>query len=122
MVPQETQPDRNSPTAFKPREFAAGLLIAVAVVFAIAGTRWYVRARTPSSCNSCIANLKQLEGAKDTWALEHGKQKEDIPNWNDIIGEKAYIWRMPECPRGGTYTLGPVAERPRCSIPEHVLP
>jgi hypothetical protein len=117
-----TQSRNNPPLTFKPREFLFGLLVAAIIVFAVAGARWYVRARTPASVDSCYAQLKQLQGAKDTWALEHKKRAEDTPDWTNIIGPKAYIARMPVCPRGGTYSLGPVGEAPRCSVPEHVLP
>jgi hypothetical protein len=117
-----TQPSKNPPIAFKPREFILGLLVAASIVFAVAGARWYVRARSPASVDSCHAHLKQLQSAKDTWASEHQKRGEDVPSWSDIIGAKAYIARMPVCPRSGAYTLGPVGEAPRCSIPEHVLP
>ena len=43
-----------------------GLLAAIAIPN-------FVKARTASQKNACIANLKQLEGAKATWALENNK-------------------------------------------------
>jgi hypothetical protein len=76
-------------------------------------------ARTPTEV--CIANLKQLDGAKGVWALEHLKQTNRVPNWDDILGDTNYIHRIPICPLGGTYTLGSFEEPPRCSIPGHVL-
>jgi hypothetical protein len=118
---QPTQSVNNPPIGFKPREFLLGLGVAVVIVLAVAGSRWYFRARTVSAVSSCYANLKQLEGAKSTWALEHQKRVEDVPNLSNIIGPKAYIAVMPACPQGGTYTLGPVGQPPRCSIPEHTL-
>jgi hypothetical protein len=82
----------------------------------------YVRGRTGASFESCIAKLKQIDGAKATWALEHDKRYQDVPKWSDLIGETNYIRRMPICPRGGTYTLGAVGEPVRCTVTEHVLP
>src|SRR5688572_27037651 len=45
----------------------------------------------PSPRNACINNLKQLEGAKATWALEQRRQTNDVPAWSDIIGQTKYI-------------------------------
>jgi hypothetical protein len=122
-VDNQTTPSRNNPAiGFKPREFALGLAVAAAIVFAVAGVRWLMNSKTVSAASSCYAHLKQLQGAKDTWALDHGKRAEDIPKLSDIIGPKAYISRMPLCPQGGAYTLAPVGQPPRCSVPHHVLP
>lgn len=73
--------------------------------------------------NDCIYNLRMIDGAKQTWALEMGKQGTDTPTWSDIqpyfAGTNA---AMPKCPSGGTYTIGAVNQRPTCSIPGHVCP
>jgi hypothetical protein len=74
--------------------------------------------------NDCINNLRLIDGAKQTWALEMGKQGTDTPAWADI---QPYLNRgtnaaMPKCPSGGTYTIGTVGERPKCSIAGHVCP
>lgn len=122
MDDQPTQPRNNPAVVFKPREFVLGLIVAAVIVFTVAGTRWYVRARTASSVSGCYAHLKQLQGAKHSWALKHSKRVGAVPNWTDIIGPKAYVAQLPICPQGGAYTLGPVGQPPRCSIPAHVLP
>ena len=72
-----------------------------------------------SGQNPCIANLKQLEGAIATGAIEHPKRTKEIPNDADLIGLQAYIREKLTCPEGGEYTLGPVGEHPHCSIPWH---
>jgi hypothetical protein len=77
----------------------------------------------PTSKNTCINNLRQIDGAKEQWALEHGKTNSDIPTWADI---KPYFGRpgidLPTCPSGGKYTLGAMSNLPTCSVPGHVLP
>ena len=70
---------------------------------------------------SCIANLKQIDGAKATWALEQKKAKSDIPTTNELYGVTNYIRDAPYCPQGGTYTLGRVDQKVRCSIPGHTI-
>ncbi len=70
----------------------------------------------------CINQLKMLEGAKITWALERKKADSDVPKWSDLVGPGCMIEWMPECLGGGTYTLGAVSEHPKCSVPGHELP
>jgi hypothetical protein len=69
----------------------------------------------------CISTLKMLQGAKDTWALENHKTTNDAPTDAEIFGEASYIREKPKCPLNGTYTLGAVSEKPRCSIPGHTI-
>jgi len=111
----------NPPIGFKPREFLLGIGVAVAIVLSVAGSRWFVRARTIDKTSFCRATLSQIEGAKEAWVRDHQKNITQVPTWTDIVGQKAYIKDMPVCPGGGTYTLAPVGQPPRCSIPEHKL-
>lgn len=69
----------------------------------------------------CIANMKQLEGAKQQWALENKKTATDIPAFQDLIGENKYIRTMPVCPAGGQYTLHDARQATQCSIQSHRL-
>ena len=86
-----------------------GLLAAIAVPN-------FVKARTASQKNACIANLKQMDGAKATWALEQKKSTTDTPADTDLFGSTAYIRDKPACPGGGTYTLDQVGNKPTCSL------
>lgn len=86
-----------------------GLLAAIAIPN-------FVKARTASQKNACIANLKQVDGAKATWALEAKKVNADIPASGDLYGSTAYIRDEPTCPGGGTYTPGAVSAKPLCSL------
>ncbi|HSY74405.1 MAG TPA: hypothetical protein VK810_02955 [Dongiaceae bacterium] len=74
--------------------------------------------------NKCINNLRQIDAAKQQWALENNKTATDVPTAQDIA---PYIkldanGNIPGCPSGGTYTIGAVGVPPTCSIPGHVLP
>ena len=92
-----------------------GLLAAVAIPN-------LVKARKASAKTACVANLKSIEGAKAYWALENKKNDQDVPSDADLFGTDKAIARKPECPAGGTYSLGSVADKPTCSVPEHALP
>jgi len=75
------------------------------------------------SWSSCINDLRQVDGAIQQWAMEHGKADQDKPTWDDI---KPYLQARtneppPCCPYGGRYILGKASERPRCTIARHKL-
>ncbi|MGA9450729.1 MAG: DUF4190 domain-containing protein [Verrucomicrobiia bacterium] len=81
----------------------------------------FVKARDVAMTNACVNNLRQIEAAKNEWALERGKKPGDIPTAQDL---KPYFKNgvFPTCPAGGSYTIGAVSNAPTCSIPGHKLP
>jgi prepilin-type N-terminal cleavage/methylation domain-containing protein len=85
-----------------------GLLAAIAIPN-------FVKARTLSQKNACIANLKQVDGAKATWAMELKKNNSDVPGDSDLFGATLYIKDKPECPGGGTYSLLAVDIKVTCT-------
>ena len=89
-----------------------GLLAAIAIPN-------FVRARAPAQMQACIANLKQIEGATEIYALDQGLTTGDtvslaslVPNW---------LLRAPGCPAGGTYAVNTIGTSPTCTIGSHVL-
>ena len=71
--------------------------------------------------NGCINNLRQIDAAKQQWALEKSKTAEAVPTAPDLLPFfKDGIF--PVCPSGGSYTLNAVGELPSCSVAGHVLP
>lgn len=74
-----------------------------------------------SQQNACINNLRQLDAAKQQWALENNKPPTAVPTERDVIPYLAGQ-KMPACPSGGQYSLNAVNQEPTCSIPGHVLP
>ena len=85
-----------------------GLLAAIAIPN-------FVKARLSSQRNACMANLKQMDGAKAAWALEQKKTNTDTPSDSDLFGATAFIRDKPACPGGGTYTLNSVDTKVLCS-------
>jgi len=71
--------------------------------------------------NTCINNLRQIDAAKQQWALENNKPADAIPAAQDLL---PYLKDgiFPVCPSGGTYTINAVGDLPTCSIPGHALP
>lgn|SRR5581483_6185800 len=70
----------------------------------------------PGMRPSCVANLRQLQGAKQSWALEFHRRTDDVVT-ADVL--RPYLRIGLTCPQGGVYTLGRVGELPSCSISEH---
>lgn len=70
--------------------------------------------------NACLNNLRQIDAAKQQWALENRKQDADIPTTAEVA---AYLKnnRFPVCPLRGKYTLNRADQSPTCSIPGHKL-
>ena len=94
-----------------------GLLAAIAIPN-------FVRARATSQTNACINNLRQIDGAKQQWALETHQLSTATPNQTSLepyLGRGTGGW--PSEPAGGSYTINQVNQVPTCSIgAPHVLP
>jgi hypothetical protein len=70
--------------------------------------------------NACINNLRQIDAAKQQWALDKNKNAAAVPTITDLASYfKDGV--LPTCPSGGTYTLNAVGELPTCSISGHTL-
>ncbi len=101
-----------------------GLLAAIAIPN-------FVHARTTSQTNACINNLRQIDGAKQEWALETKQLVTATPGDTDI---QPYMGRgtagnLPFCPLDSTktfdnsYTPNAISTGPVCKIDptNHVL-
>lgn len=86
----------------------------------------FAKARTTARMHTCINNLKQLETAKEQWAMENKKAVGDACAMSDIVGIGRHINKQPSCPGGGTYSINVVGTPVACSLsaaPDlHVLP
>ena len=67
----------------------------------------------------CLNNLRQIDAAKQQWALENGRSASAIPTSVDLL---PYLPNgFPVCPSGGRYTINAVSDLPTCSVPGHTL-
>lgn len=89
-----------------------GILLAIAVPN-------FIKARETSRTKSCIANLRQIDAGKEQWAMDNKAAQGAAVAWGDLVPD--YIRKQPECPAGGTYTIGNVGTDPTCTISGHVL-
>ena len=113
-----------NPTKFRNAGFTlVEIMIVVAIIGLLAAIAIpnFVKARATSQRAACIANLKQIDGAKATWALENKKTGADTPTATDLYGPTKYIRDEPTCPASGTYSINAVDARPTCTIADHTL-
>lgn len=70
--------------------------------------------RLYSSGNACIANLKQMDGAAQQWALENKKTDSDLV---DAFAAAQYLkgGQLPTCPANGKYQFTTVSNPPTCT-------
>ena len=97
-----------------------GLLAAIAIPN-------FIRARESAQTNACINNLRQIDGAKQQWALENRMQSTDTPS---LVNISPYLGRGTGvagddliCPAAGSttgfaasYAIGQVNIAPTCLI------
>ena len=94
-----------------------GLLAAIAIPN-------FVHARTTAQQNACINNLRQIDGAKQEWALEYKQNATSVPVASNI---QPYMGRgsngsLPTCPLDTTasfttsYSPNNLSTAPACLI------
>ena len=101
-----------------------GLLAAIAIPN-------FIRARTTSQQNACINNLRQIDGAKQQWALELQASQTAVPVGTDL---QPFLGRgvggtLPSCPSDSSstfsvsYNIANLSTAPNCQInsSNHVL-
>ena len=115
-----------------------GLLAAIAIPS-------FMKARTTSQKNACINNLRQVESAKDQYAVEHGGTNGALIGteaaagvWTCLVGAATgYIKSYPACPASASanakglatrsfddYIASAIGTSPSCrvDVATHVLP
>ena len=68
----------------------------------------------------CIRNLKDIDAAKQKWALLNNKTDLDIPTERELL---TYLPNgvMPVCPARGTYSINAVGLPPTCTVAGHAI-
>lgn len=91
----------------------------------------FIRARASSQGRSCVRNLRQIDSAKQQYAMDnHLSAGSTMPALSVFCGNGSTTYikgNTPTCPSGGTYTVNNLDTDPTCSIGTnaavaHVLP
>src|ERR1051325_4857147 len=86
-----------------------GLLAAIAIPN-------FVKARGTAQKNACINNLRQIDGAKEQWALENKKSSLTPTSGSEAAIDAYMKGGAPSCPGGGVYTYNEVDKPPTCTL------
>jgi len=111
------------------------VMVVVAIIGLLAASAMpnFMLMRKRAQANACINNLRQIDDAKQLWALENRKSPSDIPAISDLTKylSPGAVGRWPACPTGnGDYDILSVSVPPKChtydsptdpSIPPHRL-
>jgi prepilin-type N-terminal cleavage/methylation domain-containing protein len=107
------------------------IVVAIIALLAAIAIPNLMRAKTTSSTNLCVDNLRMVDAAKNQWALEYGATATNIPADSAI---QPYLGRgngeLPVCPLDSTqnfdnsYMMNNCQTPPTCKISptNHVLP
>ena len=72
--------------------------------------------RSNAARDACIANLKQIDALKSTWALEERKKTStDTPALTELCGTSNYIRDQPYRPANGTNNPEQVHHKSTCT-------
>jgi hypothetical protein len=117
-----SEPAKTKPNKTRAYTIVLAGLFVVVTFFTLIPFPNYKRPYLYPTENACIANLKQIDGAKATWALEHGITNGSfVVSGKELYGVTNYIRDEPTCPMGGTYQIGLLGQKPRCTLPGHTL-
>ena len=112
------------------------IIIVVAIIGLLAALAIpnFVKSRSRGQQNVCINNLRQIDSAKQQWALENRRTGDVIPEETELQPYlvRGNAGRMPVCPAGGatatnfatSYSINAVTNPPTCLVVPsvHVLP
>lgn len=92
------------------------IVVAIIGMLATIAVPSYSRSREKAHLTACLANLRQIDGAVQLWAMENKKDTADPVGYADV---RPFLKHEVSCPSGGTtfedsYALATVEQTPTC--------
>jgi prepilin-type N-terminal cleavage/methylation domain-containing protein len=102
------------------------IVVAIIGILAAIAIPNFLKSRTESQKNACIANMKQIEGAAEQYLLA---EKKTTVAMSDLTATGSYLKAEPKCPTKDTaysLTVDTTTQAPKVSctsgVSSHVLP
>lgn len=76
----------------------------------------FIKARMSSLQKVCVANLREMEYGKELYAADLKLANGAPCTLNDLWPAYLKSIAFPDCPGGGTYTVGAIGDTPTCSL------
>jgi prepilin-type N-terminal cleavage/methylation domain-containing protein len=92
------------------------VVLAIVVTIAAIALPNLFRSRATAQQKTCVANLMQINDAKQRWAIDENKRGIETPGETDLAGGNLYMKEFPTCPSGGIYVINAVEVDPTCSL------
>ena len=86
------------------------IVVAIIAILAAVAIPNFISYRKQSQATACVANLKQIQAAKEMWYMNNSTD----PQLTDLVGSEKKIKTTPICPAGGNYTVGGSTTDPTC--------
>jgi len=89
------------------------IVVAIIGLLSAIGIPAFKKVRNKSQNNACRSTQRQIDTAKEMYAIESGKS-----NGSSVTLEKVaeYMKNPPACPASGTYTPGTIGDECYCSL------
>lgn len=94
------------------------VIMVISILIAVAVPN-FINARSSGRLKACISNLKQIESAKEQYALENSINNGEPVDWSNLI--PTYVREQPVCPAGGDYDLKVIGITATCSFEGHTF-
>ncbi|MBI3008312.1 MAG: prepilin-type N-terminal cleavage/methylation domain-containing protein [Candidatus Omnitrophica bacterium] len=90
------------------------IVVGIIAVIASIAIPSFINAGAKARKNGCIANLSQINAAKEQYAMDYSLQNGASVTEAQINGYLGSI--VPACPGAGTYTYGTIGTYPTCTL------
>ncbi len=91
------------------------VILIIGILLSIAVPNW-LSSREHSRKQACFGNLRHINDAKEQFAMENRLDNGAVVQPSDLWPTYLKGALFPECPNGGTYTVGNVGTAANCSF------